>query len=127
MMAQMSNQSRTPTRARPGCPAVGRILDPRFFRALGDPNRIHLLARLARCRGPCTVSQLAACCPVDLSVVSRHLTILRDAGILEARKRGKEVFYTVRFDTLAGALHRMADAIEACCPQTVANPTRKSP
>jgi hypothetical protein len=49
---------------------------------------------------------------------------MRDAGILEAHKKGKEVYYSVRFDKLAGTLHRMADAIEACGPQEITNPAR---
>ena len=92
------------------------LLEPRFFKALCDPNRIALLARLARCCEPCSVTQLCTCCPVDVSVVSRHLAMLRDAGILQAAKRGKEVYYTVRFGELARTLRDIADAIDACCP-----------
>jgi len=100
------------------CQNVGELLEPRFFKALCDPNRIALLCRLAECREPCTVSQIAECCPVDLSVVSRHLAMLREAGIFEAEKRGKEVYYSVRTSALAGTLRAIADAIEACCPPT---------
>ena len=86
-----------------GCACIrGQTLSPQFFRALGDPNRLALLARLAACCGPRTVSELAACCPVDLSVVSRHLAILREAGILQARKHGKEVHYTVCWEAMVG-------------------------
>ncbi len=91
------------------------LMDPRFFKALCDPNRIALLVRLAACDEPCTVSQIAACCPTDLSVVSRHLAVLRDAGVLVSEKRGKEVLYTVRYSDLAGTLRAIADAIEGCC------------
>jgi len=95
---------------------VGDLLDARFFRALGDPNRIALLDRLASCGTPCCVSELSECCPTDMSVTSRHLVLLRDAGILDAEKCGKEVRYTVRFDELAEKLRAMADAIANCCP-----------
>ena len=102
------------TEDRPCCVAV--VLDAKFFRALCDPNRIALLNRLASCGRPCCVSELAQCCPTDFSVTSRHLACLRDAGILDAEKCGKEVRYTVRFDQLIRRLRTMADAIEACCP-----------
>lgn len=88
-----------------------------FFRALGDPNRVTLMARLAACCDAKTVSELSACCPTDLSVVSRHLATLRSAGIVESDKRGREVFYRLRAGELAKALRRMADAIERCCPE----------
>lgn len=62
------------------------------------------------------MGQIAADCPVDISVVSRHLAMLRDAGIVEATRRGKEVHYRVRYTGLAETLRSIADAIEACCP-----------
>lgn len=103
-------------RSRRGGPDLRVILTPALFKALGDPNRVTLLARLARCRRPCSVSEMAECCPVDLSVVSRHLAQLRDAGAVCAQKRGKEVHYSVRYKELTAALRAMADAIEACRP-----------
>lgn len=92
------------------------LLSPRFFKALCDPNRIALLCRLAEGRAPRSVSEMATCCPVDLSVVSRHLAMLRDAGILEATRQGKEVHYRVRVSAVARTLRAVADALEACCP-----------
>ena len=90
--------------------------DPAFFKALGDRNRIAILIELAGSPRPQTVSQMTRCCSVDLSVVSRHLATLRDAGIVASEKRGREVYYWVRFPELVRRLRRMADAIEACCP-----------
>lgn len=98
------------------CCSITDHLDSRLFKALCDPNRIAILARLANICGPSTVGDIAACCPVDLSVVSRHLAVLREAGIVAATKKGREVFYAVRFADLAATLRGMADAIEACCP-----------
>ena len=87
-----------------------------LFKALGDPNRLALLARLAVCGRPATVGEIACCLPIDLSVVSRHLRQLREAGVLDCEKKGKEVHYFVRYDTLATTLRGIADAIDACCP-----------
>ena len=88
---------------------------PRLFKALCDPSRLAILARLAdRCE-EMTVTQVAECCPLDLSVVSRHLAFMRDAGILDSVKRGKEVFYSIRASSLARTLRTMADVIEGCC------------
>lgn len=97
------------------CRDVSHLFEPRFFKALCDPNRLTLLARLAQCCEPHSVSEIASCCPVDISVVSRHLSILRDAGILQAEKRGKEVYYSVCYDKLVATLREIADAIEGCC------------
>ena len=92
------------------------VLSPRLFKALCDPNRLAMLARLAHSCAPCTVSQIAECCPIDLSVVSRHLAQLREAGILHAERRGKEVRYSLRTRELVQTLRAIADAIERCCP-----------
>lgn len=97
------------------CSELDRLLVPRFFKALADPNRVSILSRLATCCTTWTVSQVAEGLPVDVSVVSRHLAILRDAGILNAERRGKEVHYTVRYRMLAQSLRDLATAIEACC------------
>ncbi len=91
------------------------LLSTRFFKALADPNRIIILGRLADSVDPQSVSEIAGCCQVDISVVSRHLATLRDAGVVEAEKRGKQVFYEMKGPELAAALRAMADAVEACC------------
>lgn len=101
------------------CNALNSFLSPRLFKALGDPNRVALLARLAEVDGEATVSRIAETLPIDLSVVSRHLAILREAGVLESERRGKEVFYRVRINELTALLRNLADALEACCPDGV--------
>lgn len=111
------------------CATLCRWLSPTLFRALGDPNRLAILVALSDGGDERTVSDVASCCPVDLSVVSRHLRTLRHAGVVEARKEGKEVLYRVRFDELVGILRGLADALEACCPSEPARaaPRRRAP
>jgi DNA-binding transcriptional ArsR family regulator len=97
------------------CSDLGRVLSPKLFKALCDPNRMAILVCLAESCAPCTVGQVARCCPVNLSVVSRHLAQLRDAGILHAERRGKEVHYSIRARELVATLRDIADVIEHCC------------
>jgi len=98
-----------------GSARLEQVLDPALFKALSDPNRVALLARLGAQGRPTTVTEAAACCPVDLSVVSRHLAILRDAGILHAEKHGREVRYTVSHSDLSRTLREVADRLDECC------------
>lgn len=98
------------------CQPIEDLMEPRFFKALADPTRVAILARLAGCCQRTTVSEVAKCFTVDVSVISRHLALLRDAGILEAERRGKQVYYSVRFPQLSRTLREMAEAIDACCP-----------
>jgi ArsR family transcriptional regulator len=91
---------------------LGAVLSHQLFRALGDPTRVRLVDLLAeRCRA-CSVSELAECLDVDLSVVSRHLAFLRAAGVLRAAKTGRTVLYEIQFDPLAETLRGIADALE---------------
>ncbi|HSG79065.1 MAG TPA: metalloregulator ArsR/SmtB family transcription factor [Acidimicrobiia bacterium] len=92
------------------------LLDPDLFRALGDPNRATLIAHLGEDGGSSTVTEASECCPVDLSVVSRHLRTLRTAGVVTAHKEGREVHYRVEHRALASRLREIADALETCCP-----------
>lgn len=109
------------------CDGLENRLDPDFFKALGDPNRIILVARIAGMDHPSTVTEAAGCCPVDLSVVSRHLAVLREAGIVKAEKRGREVHYRVAHRELADTLRSIADAVEQCCePGCCSAPTKES-
>ena len=89
-------------------------LDPEMFRALGDATRLALVARLAVAAGPLTVTEAATCCGVHLSGVSRHLAALKNAGLISARKTGREVRYSLDCAALAGTLRSLADALETC-------------
>jgi ArsR family transcriptional regulator len=109
--------SNYPLGGRRCCQRLQKTIPSGFFRAMSDPTRLALLVQLAGCRRACTVGELAECCPVDVSVVSRHLAILRDAGLLEATRRGKEVHYRVRYDIVTDTLRAVADAVEQCCPE----------
>jgi ArsR family transcriptional regulator len=92
-----------------------------LFKALCDPSRLAVLVELAACKPPCTVGRIAECCPTDVSVVSRHLAMLRSAGVVEAHRSGKEVHYELSTSRLAETLRSIADAIETCCPDSTAN------
>lgn len=105
-------------RAAAACSApVDDLLDPELFKALCDPTRLRMAACLMKCGRACSVTEIAACCHVDLSVISRHLRVLARAGVVDAVKRGREVYYAVRFQHLIGVLRSLADAVEQCCPE----------
>ena len=63
------------------------------FHALGDPTRRHIVESLAQ--GEATATQLAADLPVTRQAVAKHLTALREAGLVESRREGRETLYRV--------------------------------
>ena len=80
----------------------------RFFRALAHPNRIRMLEILVR--GERTVQELQAALTLDQPLVSQQLAVLRNQGIVSARKEGLSVRYTLR-DPLVGELLDLARRI----------------
>jgi DNA-binding transcriptional ArsR family regulator len=62
--------------------------------ALGDPIRRTIFQRLRRAEASGT--QLAKGLPVTRSAVSRHLTVLTGAGLVEARVEGRSRIFSVR-------------------------------
>lgn len=106
----------TKDKARQWKKDLDRLLAPKLFKAICDPNRIAIMHYLGERCAARAVGQIAETLPVDVSVVSRHLSILRDAGILIAQKAGKEVRYSLNTRNLIVTLRAIADAFEACCP-----------
>jgi|ERR1051325_5482098 ArsR family transcriptional regulator len=117
MMVQVRKKHpKTPRQAARVSRPIDGLLDAEVFKALSDPTRLRLLACLAKCGRACNVGEVAECCAVDLSVVSRHLSALADAGVLESGKEGRSVLYRVRFGEVAAMFRSLADALEECRP-----------
>ena len=91
-------------------------MSPRLFKALSDTKRLSLLVRLAEEKRPRTVGHLAEGSGIDMSVVSRHLAVLREAGVISCLKQGKEVWCVVNKNAVVQMLRELADALETCCP-----------
>jgi DNA-binding transcriptional ArsR family regulator len=70
-----------------------------LFAALADPTRWRVLTLLAE-RGEGTATTLAGELPVSRVAVVKHLAVLDRAGLVEARRQGREVRYTVRPERL---------------------------
>src|SRR5436305_8844124 len=69
------------------------------LRALADGSRRTMLETLSR--GPVTVGELAALLPIARPGVSRHLRVLREAGLVEARQQAQRRIYSLRPEPLA--------------------------
>ena len=76
------------------------------FGALADPTRRSLMRRLRR--GSATVSELAEPFSMSLPAVSKHLVVLRRAGLIEQRRAGREH----RCRLVAAPLKKAVDWIE---------------
>ena len=75
--------------------------DAQVFAALGDPTRRHIVEALSKQEASAT--QLASELPVTRQAVAKHLTALRDAGIVDSRRQGRETLYRVNTEPLDAA------------------------
>lgn len=93
-----------------------RLLDPEVLKALAEPTRARLLSCLLKCGRPCSVTEVAACCSLDFSMVARHLATMARAGLLSSEKKGRTVWYRADGPTLAARFRELADAIDELSP-----------
>jgi len=84
-----------------------------IFKALGDPVRVRLF-HLLSLRDELCVCQLTEAMHLPQSTVSRHLAILRHAGLADTRREGKWVHYRLAgtmAPALAALVHDNADEV----------------
>jgi DNA-binding transcriptional ArsR family regulator len=66
----------------------------RIFHALADPSRRAIFESLTR--GEAAVSELTARFDISQPAVSQHLAALKEAGLVNARRDGRRVYYRVQ-------------------------------
>jgi ArsR family transcriptional regulator len=72
-------------------------------KAFADPKRLFIIKELAQ--GERSVGELAGKLGVRSANVSQHLAILRDRGVVEARREGTTLFYYLTNPRIADACH----------------------
>jgi DNA-binding transcriptional ArsR family regulator len=82
--------------------------DDELWSAIGDPSRRRVLDLLVS-NGEASASWLAGRVPVSRQMVSKHLVVLEQAGLIRRRKQGREVLYRVEAGRLDQATRAMAD------------------
>lgn len=64
-----------------------------IFKVLGHPVRLKIVAGL--CTRECNVKHIWECLGLPQATVSQHLALLKNKGIIEGKREGVEVHYTV--------------------------------
>ena len=82
-----------------------------LWEAIADPSRRRVLD-LILAHGQATPTALAAELPFTRQAVAKHLAVLARAGLVEARRQGREVRYTIRTERLDAAARAMAHAAQ---------------
>ena len=96
-----------------------QLLAPQL-KALSDANRLHLLLLLAE--GPHTVRELTDASGMSQTLVSHHLTPLREQGLVTVTPKGRSNVYALCCAALAGPVKLLAtlaaltpEGADACC------------
>lgn len=92
------------------------IIVSQLFKQLSDPVRVKIFWLL--CHTEECVLNIAAMVNMSSPAVAHHLKLLKDAGLIEGRKDGKEVYYKATETPEASALHLMIEQLmEVSCPR----------
>ena len=76
----------------------------RAFTAMGDEHRQRILLTFEKGER-LNVGQIVEVSTLSRSAVSHHLKLMRDAGVLQSEKIGKEVYYWINKEFLEEAMH----------------------
>ncbi len=84
----------------------------RVLKAVGHPLRLRLLEGLTA--GPCSVQGLVASLGQPQAIVSQHLKVMRNGGVVVSRREGTHVIYSLAYPGLANLLHCLASCQDHC-------------
>ncbi|MEL6954762.1 MAG: metalloregulator ArsR/SmtB family transcription factor [Pseudomonadota bacterium] len=83
----------------------------RVFEALSSTPRRRILAYIAE--GPLSAGEIGKRFDMSQPAVSKHLSVLKNAGLVWTERRGQAVIYGMQRDTLSGTL---ASFLQEVCP-----------
>ena len=96
--------------------------DAQLLHALADPMRLAIVRQLAAERETCACD-LTVCIELSQPTVSHHLRVLREAGVVDAERRGTWVYYSLQRD----AIERLARLTRELTPATDGMAVRLAP
>lgn len=87
------------------------VAQVQVLKALAHPTRLWMAEQLAK--GERCVCEFVEVADVDFSTISKHLLVLKQAGIVEDEKRGKQVFYRLKVPCVLQFMHCIDAVIES--------------
>lgn len=84
------------------------------IRALSDTTRQEIISIFAGKEEAC-VNDIAARFSLSRPAISHHLNLMKRSGVLNARKDGKEVYYSFNREYVIGLLEALLSGLRKCC------------
>ena len=94
------------------------------FKALSDPSRQKIMLMLEG--RPCTVSEVVDFFNLSQPTISRHLAVLKNAGLVEAEKKRQNVFYRLSEPNLKACCVGFFSSFACCQPVVMDIAERKA-
>ena len=95
-------------------------LDSKFFKTLSEPVRVQIL-KFLMLNGRADIGTIAEHMPQDRSVISRHLNLMQETGILTSNKENRHVYYDVNgqsfLEKLVDISEKIRKCMKECCPK----------
>lgn len=93
-----------------------KALDSKLFKAFTDPTRTQILEFLIL-NGRADIRTIADHLPQDRSVISRHLNLMAEAGILVATKETRHRFYCINCEAFLREFENITNNLRICIAQ----------
>lgn len=83
----------------------------KIIKAMAHPSRLFIIEELSK--RECCVNELTEMIGADTSTVSKHLSVLKNAGLVNDEKRGNSIFYKLRCPCIMDFVDCVEDVISA--------------
>jgi ArsR family transcriptional regulator len=100
--------------SREAAERIRAFLDGALFQAFSDPARREIVMLLG-VEGELKAGEIAERFDLDRTTVSRHLALLRQAGLLKVRKSGRARLFSVEIDRIIGQLEGLVGTLNRHC------------
>ena len=89
------------------------VMDSKFFKSMVEPVRIEII-RYLLLHGRSDIGTIAENMPQDRSVISRHLNLMQEVGILNCEKETRHMFYSLNAEAFLARFSNMTELVKAC-------------
>jgi ArsR family transcriptional regulator len=83
----------------------------KIIKAMAHPSRLFIIEELSK--HECCVNELTEMIGADASTVSKHLSVLKNAGLVADEKRANSIFYTLRCPCIMDFVSCVEDVLSA--------------
>ena len=105
----------TATQKKVAAEELINAFDSKFFKTMSEPVRMHIL-KILLLNGRSDIATIADMMPQDRSVISRHLNLMSEVGILKCEKETRHMFYEIDGNVFLDKLENMTQQIRKCMP-----------